>query len=347
MESRPANIIIESNIPFIRGLFEPLACVRYLPPEQITPEAMATADALITRTRTRCDAALLADSPCQIIASATIGLDHVDREYCASRSIEVHNAPGCNAPGVAQYVLSSVFTLLPADVDPSQLTLGIVGVGNIGRIVEAWARKLGFRVLLCDPPRAEKEGSEGFVGLDEIAREADIITFHTPLTRDGSHPTFHLASACFFRSLQRRPIVINAARGPVADTEAWIDAIRSGRVSHSVVDCWEGEPAISDQLLQLADIATPHIAGYSREGKIRATHMAAEAVATHFGWPAPKMSESAPDVPEEAITRTAILSSYNPLTDTANLRANPADFERLRNTYNYRPEPSAAHSIGG
>lgn len=339
MEPALKHIIIEENIPFIRGIFEPLASVTYLAPEQITPEAMADADALITRTRTRCDARLLNGSRCRIIASATIGLDHIDRDYCASRGIEVCNAPGCNAPGVAQYVMASILTLLPSDTDFSGLTLGIVGVGNIGRVVEEWARQLGFKVLLCDPPRALAKGTGNFVSLDEIAGQADIITFHTPLTRQGNFPTYHLASARFFNSLQRRPIVINAARGSVADTSAWIDAIRADRVSRSVVDCWEGEPEISEELLKLADITTPHIAGYSREGKIRATRLAAEAVATHFGWPSPVMTESAPDVPAEAITPHSILSSYDPMADTAALRAAPSAFESLRNRYVYRLEP--------
>ncbi len=339
MESCTPNIIIEGNIPFIRGLFEPYATVRYLAPEEITREAVADADALITRTRTRCDRALLEGSRCRMIASATIGLDHVDLDYCAARGIEVCNAPGCNAPGVAQYVMASVLSLLPYDADLSSLTFGIVGVGNIGKVVEAWARKLGFKVLLCDPPRAEAEGPESFVSLEEIARNADIITFHTPLTRTGNHPTYHLASRQFFDSLQRCPIVINAARGPVADTDAWIAAIRRGCVSHSVIDCWEHEPDISAELLGLANIATPHIAGYSREGKIRATRMASEAVAAHFGWPAPIMTETATDTPLEQITRRSILDSYNPYADTFALRNHPDSFEQLRNHYNYRCEP--------
>lgn len=333
-----ADIIIESNIPFIRGLFDGVAHVSYLSPQEITPERMRRADALITRTRTRCDASLLEGSCCRIIASATIGLDHIDTGYCRSAGIEVANAPGCNAPAVAQYVLASVIAAY-GEERLSDLTIGIVGVGHVGRIVEQWARQLGMKVMLCDPPRADEEGCDGFCSLEDVARDADIITFHTPLTRTGLYPTYHLAGDAFFDSLQRKPMIINAARGPVIDTPALLRAIDGGKTGRAVIDCWEGEPAISLDLLDKAFVATPHIAGYSRQGKIRATRMAVDAVARALGITPAPMSETAAAGPAESVTAEMIAASYDPLADTAILRRDPSAFESLRNHYSLRPEP--------
>lgn len=331
------RIIIESNIPFAKGLLDHAATVSYLPPQEITPESMRHTDALITRTRTRCDSTLLDGSRCSIIASATIGLDHVDLGYCRTNGIEVANAPGCNAPAVAQYVMSSIIAAYGSD-NLAGLTIGIVGVGHVGQIVERWASQLGMPVLLCDPPRAEKEGSDIFCSLARIAREADIITFHTPLTKEAPHPTYHLAGDTFFRTLARRPMVINAARGPVVDTPALINAIDNGLVSHAVIDCWEGEPTISIPLLEKAFVATPHIAGYSRQGKIRATEMAIAAVARKFNIEPRPMTETAPDGAVSHVTANEIAASYDPLADTAALRHDPSQFEALRNNYNLRDE---------
>ncbi|MDE6322404.1 MAG: 4-phosphoerythronate dehydrogenase, partial [Muribaculaceae bacterium] len=274
------HVIVEDKIPFIRGVLDPFCRVSYLPADRIDAAAMSDADALITRTRTRCDAALLDASPCRFIATATIGTDHIDLDYCRRRGITVANAPGCNAPAVAQWVLASALTL--RSDDPRTLTMGIVGVGHVGRQLAQWASQLGYRLMLCDPPRACKEGGAGFSTLDEIARQADIITFHTPLTRSGDDATYHLGGEEFFSSLKRRPLVMNAARGGVMDTHAAIRAIELGQVSAMAIDTWEGEPSINHTLLQFADIATPHIAGYSMMGKVRATAMALNAFTQHF-----------------------------------------------------------------
>lgn len=330
------NIIVEANIPFIQGLLEPFASVRYLPPELITHQAMHPTDALVTRTRTRCDCALLSGSRCSMIASATIGLDHVDLDYCMSRGIEVANAPGCNAPAVAQYVFASIIAAFGYDL--SGLTLGIVGVGHVGKIVEQWARTLGMRVLLCDPPRADSESDFISHSLPELAAECDIITFHTPHTLAGLYPTHHLASADFFAALKHQPMIINAARGGVVDTSALLQALDSKQVSRTVIDCWEGEPHISRELLSKAYIATPHIAGYSRQGKIRATQMAVAALCRHFDWPVPDFSQSVPSGARADVTAPMIAHSYNPLVDTENLRLHPERFEHLRNRYDLRSE---------
>ncbi|MCC8177292.1 MAG: 4-phosphoerythronate dehydrogenase [Bacteroidales bacterium] len=349
MESHGLNIVVEANIPFIQGMLEDLGHVSYLPADEITPEAMRDVDALVTRTRTKCNPALLELSRCQLIATATIGTDHIDLPYCASRRIEVRNAPGCNAPGVAQWVLTSLMAMRPLE----GTVLGIVGVGHVGKIVQRWAKGLGVKVLLCDPPRAREEGPSGFVSLDEIAREANVVTFHTPLTREGDDRTFHMADATFFAKCEQKPLIFNAARGAIVDTPALISALESGQVAGAAIDCWEGEPTINQRLLELAEIATPHIAGYSLEGKQRATLMAVAAVRGHFHASAHPGKVAAlsghltstqdpihslPPV-ADTVTVDALLASYDPRKDTAELKARPQTFESLRNQYHYRMEP--------
>lgn len=332
------KIVIEKNIPFIRGVLDGMAEVTYLSPSEITRDALMDADALITRTRTRCDEALLHGTRCRFIASATIGLDHVDLDYCRKAGITVANAPGCNAPAVAQYVLASLLTVWKGDL--AGKTLGIVGVGHVGSIVDDWARQLGMRTLLCDPPRAEAEGAEGFCGLDDIALEADAVTFHTPFTRSGQpYATQHLCDARFLSLLKRRPVIINSARGPIADNAALLQSLRDGQISAAVIDCWEGEPDIDAGLLEAAAVATPHIAGYSREGKVRATRMAVSALCRHFGLAEPPMDElSVPQGAARHVTADAIRASYNPLDDTRRLKEHPGCFEDLRNNYDLRAE---------
>ena len=329
--------IIESHIPYIKGALEPFGEVVYLEPEQFTPEAVADADALVVRTRTRCDAALLDGSNVKFVGTATIGTDHIDLNYCASRGIKVASAPGCNAPAVAQYVLAHVGRRIAAlGVAPSDCTIGIVGVGHIGRIIERWAAAIGFKILLCDPPRAIAEGADRFVSLAEIAERADVITFHTPLTRSGDYPTFHICNTKFVASLKRCHTLINAARGAVFDTAAVIEAPESIEI---VTDCWEGEPAISPILLAKSALATPHIAGYSLQGKMRATAMVLQALKQHFalGIDVDKVVATPPV--DEHPSLEQIMASCNLENISEMLKSHPADFESLRNNYKLRSEP--------
>lgn len=329
------KVIVEKNVPFLSVLKSRMHTA-FLPGDAITPENIADADALIVRTRTRCDASLLEGSRVKFIGTATIGTDHIDLDYCRSRGIEVANAPGCNAPAVAQYVFGSILRLVNRPV--RQHTIGIVGVGHVGRIVEQWARSLEMKVLRCDPPRQRAEGGDDWADLDRIAREADIITFHTPLTTTGPDATLHLADSAFFSSLRRAPIIINAARGPVTDTAAWVDALERGLTGPAVVDCWEGEPCIDGRLLELAAIATPHIAGYSHQGKVRASQAVLTALCRHFGMPELRLAEPTPAPAARAVTPETVLRSYDPYADSAMLRQSPADFETLRNSYILRDE---------
>lgn len=336
METYRLKLAVERNVPFIAGLLEPYADVTYLAADEFTPATVKNVDGIIVRTRTRCDAALLSGSRCRFVGTATIGTDHIDKDWCAANGIAVVNAPGCNAPAVAQYVFASIMQL--ANRPLSQYTIGIVGVGHVGSIVERWARGLGMNVLICDPPRRRAEGGDNWATLDDISNKADIITFHTPLTKDSENATYHLADETFFAGLRRAPILINSARGPITDTAALIDAIDSGQVSAAVIDCWEGEPVISQELLDKAAIATPHVAGYSHDGKVRATQMILDALTNFFYLPRITTSAAAPKPVAHTVRPLEIVNSYNPLVDTLALRNDPASFESLRNNYRYRSE---------
>ena len=327
------KIIVESNVPYLEVL-DRVADVERLPYGEITREAVRDADALIVRTRNRCDRSLLEGSKVRFIATATIGTDHIDLDWCRANGIEVYNAPGSNAPAVAQYVFSSLMRVVSRPL--KSYTLGIVGVGHVGGIVDRWARSMGMTTLLCDP-FLNYEAT-----LADLAHTADIITFHTPLTDDGPYPTYHLAGENFFNNLRRAPIIINSARGAVVDNAVWADALEVGVCGPAIVDCWENEPDINFRLLDKAVIATPHIAGYSIEGKKRASQMALDALCRHFGVGPLTIDAELPQECAATITPVVALKGYNPLDDTAALKAHPEDFEKLRNNYILRHELSEA-----
>ena len=331
------KVIVDSHIPNIQGLIEPYAEVLYLEPGDITRTAVKDADALIVRTRSRCNADLLDGSRVRFIGSATIGTDHIDLDYCASHGITMHNAPGCNAPAVAQWVFCAIHAWMQARgiATPEGLTLGIVGVGHIGSIVARWGRALGFTVLLNDPPREKRDGSfdVNIFPLEELQRRCDIITFHTPITREGQWPTWHLCDQAFLDGLACCHLILDAARGPIADNAALLRW--RGDVG---LDCWENEPVISRELLEKAIVATPHIAGYSAEGKQRGTAMMLAALNDFYGWNIPVPEITAPATGAAQVTLDGIAASYDILADTAALKADPAGFEALRNHYLHRPE---------
>ena len=331
------RIVVDSHIPHIQGLIEPFANVDYLEPVDITASAVREADALIVRTRTRCNAALLDGSRVKFIGSATIGTDHIDLDYCSSHGITVRNAPGCNAPAVAQWVFCAIAAWMRHCniATPDGLALGIIGVGHIGSIVARWGRQLGFNVLLNDPPRENRDRSfdDIFSPLDELQRQCDIITFHTPLTRDGQWPTWHLCDQRFLDSLTRCRLILDAARGPIADNAALL-----GWHGDMGLDCWENEPNISRELLEKAIVATPHIAGYSAEGKQRGTAMMLAALNEHYSWDIPVPTVASPATGAAQVTLEGIAASYDIMADTDILKADPTAFESLRNSYRHRRE---------
>lgn len=336
------KVIVDNKIPYIKGVIERIADkVVYLPGNAFTPQEVKDADALIVRTRTLCNRDLLEGSRVKFIATATIGFDHIDTAYCQEAGITWTNCPGCNASSVEQYV-HSVLLLLKREKNLclEGATIGVVGVGHVGSKVATMASKLGMRVLLNDPPRAEK-GEEGFVDLQTIARECDVITFHTPLNREGIYRTFHLADEAFFNQLGRSPYIINSSRGEVVETQALLRALEKGQVKETVIDTWENEPDIDLTLLREAFIATPHIAGYSADGKANATRMSLEALCRFFGIEA-NFKIVPPSLPEDMVwsedKETAYLQLYNPMRDSEWLKAEPEKFEWFRGNYPLRRE---------
>ena len=322
------KVIIDHKIPYIKEAVSRISDeVIFLPGNAFTKEAVKDADALIVRTRTMCNRELLEGSRVKFIATATIGYDHIDTEYCREAGITWTNCPGCNAGSVEQYVHSALLQLKhKKGLDLEKSTLGIVGVGHVGSRVKRMAESLGMRVLLNDPPRADK-GEQGFVNLETIARECDVITFHTPLNREGKYATYHLANEDFLFSLERTPYLINSSRGEVVDTASLLAALSAGKVKDVVIDTWEHEPNISRELMSVAFLATPHIAGYSADGKANATRMSLEALCQFFG-----VETEFTILPPEGP------SDYDPTRDSEWLKASPEKFEWFRGNYPLRRE---------
>ena len=322
------KVIIDHKIPYIKEAIEKIADdVVYLPGNAFTKEDVKDADALIVRTRTKCNRELLEGSQVKFIATATIGYDHIDTEYCREAGITWTNCPGCNAGSVEQYVHSALLLLEEKKgLDLKNATIGVVGVGHVGSRVARMAEELGMKVLLNDPPRA-KQGESGFVDLATIARECDVITFHTPLNREGIYRTYHLVDEDFLFSLERTPFVINSSRGEVVDTASLLVALAAGKVKAAVVDTWEYEPRISRELMEVAFLATPHIAGYSADGKANATRMSLEALCRFFGIEA-NFCILPPEGPK----------GYDPTQDSEWLKASPEKFEWFRGNYPLRRE---------
>lgn len=340
------KVIVDNKIPFIKEALEQLADeVVFVPSKDFTPELVKDADALIVRTRTRCNRTLLEGSRVRFIATATIGFDHIDTDYCREAGITWTNAPGCNSSSVAQYVQSSLLLLQQQKgIDLSKLTLGVVGIGHVGSKVVEVGRRLGMRVLQNDPPRAHREGSEGYASLQTLAESCDVLSFHVPLIREGSYRTFHLADAAFFAQLRRKPFVINTSRGEVIETQALLQALQEGQIQDAIIDVWENEPDIHPDLLQRVFIGTPHIAGYSADGKANATRMSLDALCRFFHIQGSYTIVPPPPACTHIDTlqpAQAALQMYDPRRDSEALKQHPETFEQLRGDYPLRRERTA------
>lgn len=345
------RILADAHIPYLKGVAEQLGNVEYLPGNEFTAQSIREKDALIVRTVTHFGEEILAGSAVKLICSATIGYDHIDTDYCDAHGITWRTAPGCNANSVEQYITASLLHL--AEKHQFRLadkTIGIVGVGNVGSKVEVACRKLGMTVLLNDPPREEREAHESgyFVDLKVIQQQADIITFHTPLTKTGKDATYHLADDAFLQGITRKAFIINAARGGITDNQALMKALKTGIIAGVVIDCWENEPEIDKGLLALAEIATPHIAGYSADGKWTATKMSLENLGQFFDLETNPQYEAIPSpaqplidlqsVPLESQLASAVWHSYDPMAETRALKLSPEKFYWFRSHYPLRRE---------
>ena len=346
------RVVADDKIPFLRNVLEPYAEIRYIPGSRITRETLINADALLTRTRTKCTSDLLTGTTVQFIATATIGFDHIDTKFCEEKNIYWTNAPGCNSSSVQQYIASALLKISKRfGFDLRDKTLGIIGVGNVGAKVEKFAQIMGMNVLLCDPPRARKEGPAGFTNLEKLLRESDIVTLHVPLNITGEDRTWHLFDDRSLRLMKKGVWFFNTSRGEVAETSALKKIATQGTSGGTVIDVWENEPHIDPELLAASYIATPHIAGYSTDGKANGTAMSVNALCKFFDLPLVNWYPDDVPVPpdpviqidgkgksDQDIIREAVLLTYNIGRDDKKLRSSIADFEKQRGDYPLRRE---------
>lgn len=328
------KIVIDKDIPFLEGVFEPFAEVTAIEGRRISRADVCDAEVLVVRTRTRCDASLLEGSAVRTLITATIGTDHIDLEWCRRNGIEVFNAAGCNARGVLQWVAAVLVHILKIKaMKPSEVTLGVVGAGNVGSLVEEYAVRWGFNVLCCDPPREERE-HRGFLPVEEIFRQADIITLHVPL--DSS--THHLIDDRLLNTAKSGAILINSSRGEVVNTEA---LLHSG--VEFALDVWENEPDICPSAAERAIVATPHIAGYSLQGKANASARVAEILAERYGmplsgWYPAGVRKTVPQPISWQDLCSSIGRYFDLEAESCRFKADTGKFEQLRNNYDYREE---------
>ena len=339
------KIVVDRLIPFVEGVFEPYAEVVYLKGEDIRRDDIQDADALVIRSRTRCDASMLGGSSVKLISTATIGTGNIDLDYCRERGIFVSNASGANAGGVMDYVLSALYGVASRkSIKLDGFTLGIVGAGHVGSRVEASANELGFKVLRCDPPRAEEEGNYDFCSLDYLLENSNIVSLHVPI----NDSTRGMAGDAFFAKMRPGTIFINAASGELVVDSALKAAIP--KLGAVIIDAWNNEPDVDKELVSMVDIATPHIAGYSYQGKQRSSATAVRTVARFFGiqpllefFPETEIKELEAvklDVRGKSQGQIASLFQYNyPIfIDDFMFRINPDGFVGLRENYSYRRE---------
>ncbi|MEN6384457.1 MAG: 4-phosphoerythronate dehydrogenase PdxB [Phycisphaerales bacterium] len=349
------KIIADENIPFVKECFSSAGDVTTVHGRKITKDILKDADALLVRSITKVDKELLEGSNVKFVATATIGFEHVDTEYLKNKQIEFASAPGSNANSVAEYVTSALLNLAEKyHFDVSKKSIGIVGVGNVGSRVEKKAKALGMKVVLNDPPLKRQTGEDKYRPLNEIF-DCDIVTLHTPLTKEGIDKTYHLANENFFAALKDGAIFFNTCRGSVHDTIALKKAISTKKLSACVLDVWEKEPDIDVELLDMVDFGTPHIAGYSYDGKVIGMIMIYNAFCNFFGIK-PKFTAQSflpePKLPEILIKNEknpllfAVNSLYDISKDDENLRRiknEPVDkrgvyFDSLRKNYPIRRE---------
>lgn len=346
------RIIADEKIPFLKGVLEPYAEVTYLPGNQINRYSVSDSDALLVRTRTKCNPELLSGSGVKFIGTATIGFDHIDTGYCENNNIKWTNARGCNSNSVMQYIAAALLRIsAESGISLKDRTLGIIGIGNVGSKVQNLAGALGMKTILNDPPRERLEGGNNFSSLDQLLRDSDIISLHVPLNVDGLDKTFHLFSKETFSRVRKGAWFINSSRGEVADTEAIKDALGGEILKGTVIDVWEREPEIDIPLMHMSFLATPHIAGYSADGKANGTSEIVKHLSEFFnlpltGWypseiPAPHEPVLVIDCNgknNEDILRKAVFHTYNIVEDDISLRFDPSRFEKARENYPVRRE---------
>ena len=349
------KIVADDKIPFLKGVLETCADVVYLPGKAITRKAIADADALLIRTRTKCTEDLLKGTKVRFIGTATIGFDHIDTQYCEKQGIVWTNAPGCNSSSVQQYVAAALLKMASEfRFSLKGKTIGIVGVGNVGSKVAKFAELMGMSVLLNDPPRARAEGEKNFVSLGTTLYESDIVTLHVPLNVVGDDATWHMINDKCFKKMKKGAWFFNTSRGEVTETAALKKILSTGKPGGAVLDVWENEPDIDIELMARTFLSTPHIAGYSTDGKAKGTSIVVNSLCNHFNLPLKDWypeNVPPPELPvipvdgvgksDDDIIRQAVNHTYNIEEDNIKLRFSPSDFEKQRGEYRIRREFSA------
>lgn len=337
------RIVADENIPLLDEFFAAFGEISRLPGRSLARDALGDAQLLLVRSVTRVDETLLAGSAVRFVGTCTIGTDHLDLDYLQRQGIAWASAPGCNARGVVDYVLGSLLVLADdAGVALAERRFGIVGAGQVGERLARVMRGLGWRVEVCDPPRA-RAGEPGFVSLDEILTRCDVISLHTPLTRDGQDATWHLLDESRLASLREGAWLINASRGGVIDNQALNRVLQQRSDLRAVLDVWEGEPQVDVELARRCRLATPHIAGYSLDGKLRGSEQIYQALCAWLGQPAAlRLADMLPaqwlrqleldaDCPPDWALTTLCRAVYDPRRDSADfIRSLDGDADRRR-----------------
>ena len=288
------KILYDENIPFGKDAFSTLGDVQSCAGREFSPNMLKNIDLLFVRSVTKVKPELLEGSNVKFVATATSGSDHIDKIYLAEKNIFFRDAIGSNANSVAEYVTTALLTLAEKyNFSLAEKSIGIIGVGHVGSLVAKKAEALGLKCLLNDPPRKRNEPDFPNFSLEKVLK-ADIVTFHVPLTFDGLDPTFHLLNEKNVNLLKQDCILIQTSRGPVAKTSA-LKNLKINNKAILVLDVWETEPNIDPELFSLAEIATPHIAGYSWTSKVEATNIVYKAACEFLGrepsWTPPKLPE--------------------------------------------------------
>jgi len=349
-------IALDHAIPYWEDAFSELGNIRPLSGKELKPENIRGVDALIVRSITPVNASLLDGSSIRFVAAASAGIDHIDQDYLNKRGIYFCYAAGCNADAASEYAITALNAIASRkEWKLKGKSLAVIGVGNVGSRVAKKARSLGMDVLLCDPPLRDLTGDSSYLNLDNVLG-ADILSFHVPLVSCGPYPTWHMIDGAVLDRLSPRQFLINCARGAVLDNLELKSALLEQRIGGAVLDVWEGEPRIDYDLLDLADIGTPHIAGSGLDGKIRATEMVQEELCRFCGvqspgnmcsfYPKPRMIYPEEGPSDQAVISSVLQQAYDILEDDANLRdlkrmeseGAAASFHQLRNDYQLRPE---------
>lgn len=319
------KIVADENIPLVRECFEALGDVVTLPGRSITAEDLVDADALVVRSVTKVTESLVRNSALRFVGTCTAGVDHIDQQSLKQLGIHVASASGCNARSVVEYVLCALDILAERDgYCMTDRTVGIVGKGQVGGRLYRSLEQSGVTVMANDP-LCDRHGNAKFVELDELIARCDVIALHTPLTQTGPYPTHHLIGAEQLQAMKHGTVLINAGRGPVVDNQALLKVLKARNDLSVVLDVWEHEPDVEPELLELVDIGTPHISGYSLDGKVKGTERVYQALCQYLGLPI-----------NVSLSELTLAPPLERLTFTYSVDVNQASSVAMRATYDIR-----------